>query len=119
MKLAQIRDILGAEVLTGKEMLEEEVEYAFGSDLMSDVLAFVNQKILLLTGLTNPQAIRTAEMLDLLAIVFVRGKRPVKEAIELAERKNLILLLTNYTMYEACGRLYNQGLGALSLKEEE
>lgn len=119
MKLVEIRDILQAEVLTGDDMLEEEVEYAFGSDLMSDVLAFVNQRILLLTGLTNPQVIRTAEMLDLLAIVFVRGKRPVREAIELAARKDIILLLTNYTMYEACGRLYNQGLGALKLKDCE
>lgn len=119
MKLSEIKEILQAEVLAGADKLDQEVEYAFGSDLMSDVLAFVNQRILLLTGLTNPQAIRTAEMLDLLAIVFVRGKRPVREAIELGQRKNLILLLTNYTMYESCGRLYKEGLGALSLKKDE
>ncbi len=117
MKLSEVRDILQAEVLTGDERLSDEVELAFGSDLMSDVLAFVDEKLLLLTGLTNPQSIRTAEMLDLLAIVFVRGKRPAQETIDLAKKKGFILLLTGFTMYESCGRLYQAGLGALDLKQ--
>ena len=76
MYLYEIRDILDAEVITGKSRMDREVDFAFGADLMSDVLAFVNERTVLLTGLTNPQVIRTAEMMDLAAIIYVRGKRP-------------------------------------------
>jgi predicted transcriptional regulator len=90
--------------------MDGEVSYAFGSDLMSDVLAYVKGKTVLLTGLTNQQVVRTAEMADLSAIVFVRGKKPGEDIIELAEEKDIVLLLTGDTMYTASGKLYSNGL---------
>ncbi|MBE7023151.1 MAG: hypothetical protein IJ285_06225 [Clostridia bacterium] len=110
MKISKIKEILEAEVLAGEELLDSEVDAAFGSDLMSDVLAFVNDRVLLLTGLVNPQVVRTAEMLDISAIVFVRGKRPDENVIELAKTKNIVLLSTTHTLYVASGRLYSAGL---------
>lgn len=83
---------------------------ACGADLMSDVLAFTHAGTLLLTGLTNPQVVRTAEMAGIKAIVFVRGKHPPRETLVLAEDKGIPLLATRYTLYEACGRLYSAGL---------
>lgn len=118
MKLIQIRKALDAEVLCGMESLEREVRSACGSDLMSDVLAFTKENALLLTGLTNIQVIRTAEMSDLAGILFVRGKRPPPEVIEMAEKMGIPLLLTQRQMYEACGVLYRDGLAGCSPKEE-
>ncbi len=118
MKLAQIRIMLNAEVLCGLEWLDRDVKSACGSDLMSDVLAFTKEQALLLTGLTNIQVIRTAEMSDLVAILFVRGKRPGPEVIEMARKMQIPLLTTSKQMYEACGVLYKDGLAGCSLKEE-
>lgn len=115
MKLHQIRDILKAEVLAGENLLDREVHYAFGSDLMSDVLAFANEKTLLLTGLTNPQVIRTAEMMDLTAIVFVRGKKPDPASIAMAEENNITLMRTSHTLYTASGLLYSAGLRGIDI----
>lgn len=108
--LDDVRRILDAEVLAGEEFLHRDVETACGSDLMSDVLAFVKAECLLLTGLTNLQVVRTAEMADLGAVCFVRGKRPDKQTIELAETKKVPLLTTPMSMFEACGRLYRSGV---------
>ncbi|MFA5524421.1 MAG: DRTGG domain-containing protein [Tissierellales bacterium] len=110
MELLEIRDILEAKVLVGEKFLEREVFSAFGSDLMSDVLAYVNEKSILLTGLTNPQVIRTAEVADLFAIVFVRGKMPNKELIDLALEKDITLMTTEYTLYTTSGKLFEKGL---------
>ncbi len=110
MKLYEVKDILDAEVLVGEEFLDLEVISACGSDLMSDVLAFVKERALLLTGLVNPQVVRTAEMMDIRVITFVRGKMPAKEMIALAKEKDMILLTTKYPLYIACGRLYSNGL---------
>ena len=110
MKISKIKEILEAEVLAGEDLLENEIDSAFGSDLMSDVLAYVDDKVLLLTGLVNPQVVRTAEMMDISAIVFVRGKRPDDSVIELANAKDIVILSTAHTMYVACGRLYAEGL---------
>ena len=110
MKLSEIKEILNAKVMTGEDMLDTEVESAFGSDLMSDVLAFVNDKVLLLTGLVNPQVVRTAEMMDISAIVFVRGKCPDKNVIALAKAKDIAILTTEHTLYVASGKLYCNGL---------
>lgn len=110
MKISEVKRILNADVLCGDQHMENEVSCAFGSDLMSDVLAFVKGKTLLLTGLTNQQVIRTAEMADLSVIVFVRGKKPEIEIVELAMENNLVLLLTRDTMYTASGKLYSNGL---------
>ncbi|MCT4618561.1 MAG: DRTGG domain-containing protein [Marinisporobacter sp.] len=110
MKTIKVMQLLDAKCLTGEGLLDMEVDRAFGCDLMSDVLAFINEKTLLLTGLTNPQVIRTAEMTDVNVIVFVRGKKPTEEVIELANRNNMILLSTNHILYTACGILYMNGL---------
>lgn len=110
MKLIEIRDRLKADVLCGEELLDTEVLYAFGSDLMSDVLAYVKGKTLLLTGLTNPQVIRTAEMADVAAILFVRGKVPDQDVIELAKENSMAILTTKYTLFTTSGILYSFGL---------
>ena len=110
MKLSEVKKILNANVLTGEEMLENEVNSACGSDLMSDVLAFVKDRALLLTGLINPQVVRTAEMMDISAIVFVRGKQPEENVIELAKSKDMVVFSTDYPLYVACGKLYSNGL---------
>ncbi len=111
MKLGEIQDLLAAEVIyAGEDTGELEIKTACGADLMSDVLAFSKQKTLLLTGLTNPQVIRTAEMIELAAIIFVRGKQPPKATIELAQEKGICLLTTEKLLYEACGLLYTSGL---------
>ncbi len=109
MKLREAQEILSAKLLTGS--LDGEVNSACGCDLMSDVLAFVKDKALLLTGLMNPQVVRTAEMMDINTIVFVRGKQPDQALIDLAASKNIVLMSTEYPLYIACGKLYEKGLG--------
>ena len=108
--LEDVKRILEAEVIVGGELLRRDVRTACGSDLMSDVLAFVKSECLLLTGLTNPQVVRTAEMADLGSVCFVRGKRPDNQTIKLAEAKNIPLLTTPLSMFESCGRLYREGV---------
>lgn len=110
MQLNQVQQILEARVWTGEEMLQCEVYSACGCDLMSDVLAFAKEKILLLTGLINLQVIRTAEMLDIKAIVFVRGKKPTADMIHLARERGIVLFSTEIPLYPACGLLYEAGL---------
>ena len=110
MTLNDVKRILMAEVIVGGELLGKEVMIACGSDLMSDVLSFVKPGALLLTGLTNPQVVRTAEMADLRAICFVRGKKPDRDTIEIAESKDIPLLTTPLPMFESCGRLHSEGL---------
>ena len=110
MKLSEVRDILGAEVLYGEEELDREVFSACGSDFMSDVLAYVKNQALLLTGLVNPQVVRTAEMMDMKCIVFVRGKQPEENILELAQDRQLVVMATKERMYNACGLLYINGL---------
>ncbi|MGN1097639.1 MAG: DRTGG domain-containing protein [Clostridia bacterium] len=116
MKLSEIKEILNARVLTGEEYLENEVFAACGSDLMSDVLAFVKDQALLLTGLVNGQVIRTAEMMDIHAVIFIRGKEPSEEVIRLAEMRDIVIMATELPMYLACGKLYSSGLVGGSVK---
>ncbi len=110
MNLKEVRDILHAEVLCGDDMLDTEVRSACGSDFMSDVLAYVKNQALLLTGLVNPQVVRTAEMMDMKCIVFVRGKQPEENILELAQDRQLVVMATKERMYNACGLLYLNGL---------
>ncbi len=110
MILEKIKEILKVEVIVGADELQMEIKIGCGCDLMSDVLAFIKPGSLLLTGLTNPQVIRTAEMADIKAVCFVRGKKPDRETVELAKSKNIPLLLTDLPMFEACGKLYKEGL---------
>lgn len=111
MKIRQIAALLGAEVLTGEAHLDEEVLSACGSDMMSDVLAYVKDQAVLLTGLVNQQVVRTAMMMDMRCVVFVRSKRPTSEMVELAGENGLVVMSSRLRMYEACGRLYHGGLG--------
>ncbi|MBQ2390436.1 MAG: hypothetical protein II306_01585 [Clostridia bacterium] len=110
MKISKICELLDAEVICGEEFLGKHVYSACGSDMMSDVLAYVKNQAVLLTGLVNPQVVRTSEMMDMVCIVFVRSKRPTEEMIELAKEHGLVLLSTKMRMYEACGKLYTNGL---------
>lgn len=110
MTVNDVRDLLGANVICGEEHLDREVHMACGSDMMSDVLAFVKDQSVLLTGLCNPQVIRTAEMMDIVCIVFVRGKIPDEGMIELAKERGLVLMSTGERMFSACGILYERGL---------
>lgn len=110
MTIADVRNILSAEVITGHDHLQTEVHNACGSDMMSDVLAFVKDQSVLLTGLVNCQVVRTAEMMDMLCIVFVRGKKPGEDIIELAKERGIALMSTSHPMFSACGLLYEAGL---------
>lgn len=110
MKLSDVQSILEATVYSGEDMLDMEVRSACGSDLMSDVLAFAKDHAMLLTGLQNLQVIRTAEMMDIEAVVFVRGKVPGEDAVKLAKAKGIVLMSTENPMFAACGKLYSRGL---------
>ncbi|MBE6553696.1 MAG: hypothetical protein E7666_05065 [Ruminococcaceae bacterium] len=111
MKISEIQELLQAEIVCGEDALDREVYSACGSDMMSDVLAYVKDQAVLLTGLVNSQVVRTAEMMDMVCIVFVRSKCPTEEMIALARESNMVLLKTRKRMYEACGKLYANGLG--------
>ncbi len=110
MKICQIKELLDAKVICGEDMMDRHVYSACGSDMMSDVLAYVKDQSVLLTGLVNLQVIRTAEMMDMVCIVFVRSKLPSEEMIELAKDSGIALLATDKRLYEACGKLYEGGL---------
>ncbi len=110
MRLREIREALEAEVLCGEGRLGLNIGMACACDLMSDVLAFTRPHSLLLTGLTNPQVVRTAEMAELAAVCFVRGKEPEAETVRLAVEKGIPLLRTRLPMLESCGRLFARGL---------
>ena len=111
MTVLQLKEILSAELLCGGDHLDREVHTACGSDMMSDVLAYVKDQGVLVTGLVNPQVIRTAMMMDMRCIVFVRSKRPTPEMLDLAREHHIAVLASESRMYEACGRLYESGLG--------
>ena len=111
MKISQIQELLNAEVVCGEDQLDREVNSACGSDMMSDVLAYVKDQAVLLTGLVNAQVVRTAEMMDMVCVVFVRSKTPTDEMVNLAREHGMVLLRTTKRMYEACGKLYAAGLG--------
>lgn len=110
MKLSEIKDTLNATVLCGEEHLDREVLSACGSDFMSDVLAYVKNQALLLTGLVNPQVIRTADMVEMKCVVFVRGKVPDESILELARDRDIVVMTSSLRMYTACGLLYHNGL---------
>ena len=105
-----MQELLDAKVLCCEENLGKHVYSACGSDLMSDVLAYVKDQAVLLTGLINSQVIRTAMMMDMVCIVFVRSKDPTEEMLQLARDNGIVILSTNKRLYEACGLLYANGL---------
>jgi hypothetical protein len=117
MKVSDILSTLDGVLITGEDQLDLDLISACGADLMSDVMAFVKDHVVLLTGLVNPQAIRTADLMDIRVIVFVRGKLPSKDMIEEAKANRMVLIATKYSMFLACGRLYEAGLRTGSLRE--
>ncbi len=110
MKLSEVKKLLDAKVLCGEDAMDTEVKSACGSDMMSDVLAFVKDQSILLTGLINAQTVRTAQMMDMKCVVFVRGKTPDQSVVDLADANGIAVMATDYRMYTACGLLYANGL---------
>jgi predicted transcriptional regulator len=111
MPLSEIQDVLACELFSGPESLRDvQIRFGCASDLMSDVLAFSRAGAVLLTGLVTAQTIYTADIAEIGAVVIVRGKRPAGEVITLARARKIPLLATPYSMYEACGKLYEKGL---------
>lgn len=109
MTVNDVASILDAQILSAGD-LNAEVKTACGSDMMSDVLAFVKDQSVLLTGLNNPQVVRTAEMMDMRCIIFVRGKEPTEDVLALARQKDITILKTEHRLFTACGLLYSNGL---------
>ena len=118
MKLREVKEILDADVIVGKEKLDMEVSTAFGADLMSDVMAFAKAGSLLLTGLTNAQVIKTAATRHIAAIILVRGKEPSTEAIDMAKELQIPILTTKYILFETAGILYSKGIAGCLKKVE-
>ena len=117
MTVLQLKEILSAELLCGGDHLDREVQTACGSDMMSDVLAYVKDQAVLLTGLLNQQAIRTAAMMDIVCVVFVRDKRPGEDILDVARQNGIAVMTTTHRMFTACGLLYTAGLnGGLRTK---
>lgn len=117
MKISTLTELLDAKIVCGEENIGKHVYSACGSDMMSDVLAYVKDQAVLLTGLVNAQVVRTAEMMDMVCVVFVRNKMPTEEMIELAKDHDLVLLSTEKRMYDACGILYSAGLTGNGVKK--
>ena len=117
MKLREVLELIEGNVISKDADLVLEIQMGCGADLMSDVLSFTHEGTLLMSGLTNPQVVRTAEMAGIRAIVFVRGKLPPPETVALAEEKGIPLLASKYTMFETCGRVYQAGLPSCGLFE--
>lgn len=110
MKIKDIQDLLEAKLVVDGGNMDLDIHYACGADMMSDVLAYLHEHSILLTGLCNPQVVRTAEMMDIECIVFVRGKQPDENMKSMAKERNLTLMVSEYRMFTACGKLYEQGM---------
>ena len=119
MKLAEIINLIDGTIFNSDPKLNIEIKGGCGADLMSDVLASVQPDAILLTGLCNPQVVRTAQMADVRAIIFVRGKQPNKDTIQLAEQEELPLISSPYGMFELCGRLFRAGLPSLETNMQQ
>ena len=110
MKVNEIAALIDAHIVCGSDKAELEIDSAFGSDMMSEVLAYVKDQAVLVTGLNNPQVIRTADMMDMVCVVYVRGKRPDALSLELAIDSNICVMTTKTPMFACCGILYENGL---------
>jgi predicted transcriptional regulator len=114
LKLVEIKDLLQCEILAGEDDLQVEVTQVVASDGMSEILAFAKSKELMITGLTNIQSIRTADIAGVSAVIYCRGKQPDKKVIEFARQKRIPVLVTKMVMFDICGILYNRGLNGVS-----
>lgn len=110
MTIREIKELLDAQVLLGEELLENNADFVFSSDMMSDVLAYAEEQSVLITGLCNAQVVRTAEMMDIVCIIFVRNKTPDEHTLEMAKERNIVILSTAHQMFTTCGILYHNGL---------
>lgn len=110
MRIDEIAELLEAQTHTVGHDPDVEIRSACGADLMSDVMAFSKENAMMITGLMNPQVIRTAEMMDIRVVVFVRGKKPQDAVVALAEEKGIAVLSTDLPMFATCGRLYQHGI---------
>ena len=119
MNIADMVNVLNARILCGEDRLETKVYTACCSDLMSDVLAFVNEKTVLITGIINPQVIRTAEMLDIRCLIFVRGKEPGEQVLSQAKELGITVLTTGDAAFTTCGKLYQAGLRGVAIEWPE
>ena len=113
MILSNLVKLVEGDVLAGSDNLGIDIKGAFAADLMSDVLTSTLPDGVLLTGLCNPQVVRTALCADVRAIVLVRGKEPNQELIEIAGQHEIPLISSSLGMYEICGRLFQWGLPSL------
>jgi predicted transcriptional regulator len=119
MEINELVKIIDGKVLTDASLNGRKVAGAMGADLMSDVLASIQPEAALLTGLCNPQVVRTAQIADIRVIVLVRGKHPAQETIKLANEEDIPLITTQLGLFDACGLLYKAGLTSLELKTED
>ncbi len=110
MKIAEIANILKAKIVCGKDSANDEIRYGFSSDLMSDVLTLDAENLLLITGLSNVQTIRTAEMADIRYIAFVRNKKIAGDILDLASENGMVILESPFSLFKASGLLYSAGL---------
>jgi predicted transcriptional regulator len=115
MNVEELIRLVDGKLCTTPVNLAREIKGGCGADLMSDVLASIQPEAVLLTGLCNPQVVRTAQMADVAAVVLVRGKQPPKETVDLANQEGIPLIITPYGMFELCGRLYQAGLSSLEM----
>ncbi len=118
MRISKIQSIVHARLLSASDGSDLDIESAFSSDMMSDVLAYADRHMMLITGLSNPQTIRTAEMMDIGCILYVRGKHPNEAALSLADTLGITILTTTLTMFETCGRLYQEGIRGGKINHE-
>jgi predicted transcriptional regulator len=118
MTLKEVRDILSADVISGNHDLGKEIKCAFAAELLSDVLALSQEGALLITGFTHSQVVYAADLANLCAILFIKGKRPSEETKLLAIQKKIPLLTTSFMMFEACGLLYEYGLKTCAIETE-
>jgi len=115
MKVSELIELIDGKLLTNTAELSQEIKGGCGADLMSDVLASIQPEAVLLTGLCNPQVVRTSQMADVAAIILVRGKCPPKETIDLANAEAIPIISSPFGMFELCGRLYQAGMPSLEL----
>jgi predicted transcriptional regulator len=118
MTLREVKEILNADLISGDHDLQKEIKCAFAAELLSDVLALAQEGALLITGFTNSQVVYAADLANLCAVVFIKGKRPSEETKRLADQKKMPLLTTSFMMFEACGLLYEYGLKTCAIKAE-
>jgi len=110
MNLKKIMEVIEAVILSSSTDPDHQIEWACATDLMSEVLFYSKEKSILLTGLSNSQVVRTAEIADIDVVVFTRGKEPAKETVDLAKKKGITLLVTPLSLFSAAGKLYAEGL---------